>query len=314
MRIYVGITDYNWYLLHSSKHNLEEVNFWRPSPGSTFKALAPGELFLFKLHYPHNVIVGGGFFVEFLQTPVSLAWEVFGEGNGTRSLDEVRKRVSHYLQRPIYEGEDPIIGCILVEEPFFFEENDWIPAPADFSKYVQQGKGYRTDEEFGRRLWYEVRARLERKAAQLIEPGPAIIAAADAPRYGEPILVRPRLGQGSFRLLIRETYSRKCAFTSEKTLPVLDAAHIRPYSKGGDHELSNGFLLRSDVHTLFDLGYIGVDPVERKILVSDRIREEFENGRDYYALRGRDVIEPNELISFPTQENLIYHYESIFLG
>jgi putative restriction endonuclease len=309
MRIYVGITDYNWYLVHSSNDHIEEVNFWRSSDRSNFVALQPGGLFLFKLHHPRNFIVGGGFFVKFLKIPISLAWRVFGEGNGAYSLDEVRNRVGQYRRQPLNESEDPIIGCILIDEPFFFPEKEWIPAPANFSGNIVQGKGYSTDEEYGRRLWYEVSFRLEGRAAT----GPATAAIVDAPRYGEPVLVRPRLGQGSFRLLIRDTYNYRCAFTGEKTLPVLDAAHIRPYSQGGDHELANGFLLKSDIHTLFDLGYIGVDPDERKIIVSSRIREEFENGRDYYALHGKDIIQPNELISVPNMANLVYHRESIFL-
>ena len=56
--------------------------------------------------------------------------------------------------------------------------------------------------------------------------------------------------------------------TQERTLPVLEAAHINAYAHGGPHQLSNGLLLRSDLHTLFDRGYITVDPSEAKIVVS----------------------------------------------
>jgi hypothetical protein len=52
-------------------------------------------------------------------------------------------------------------------------------------------------------------------------------------RYGNPLMVRPRLGQGSFRVLVTETYQRRCALTGEKTLPVLEAAHIKPYAELG---------------------------------------------------------------------------------
>jgi putative restriction endonuclease len=66
VKLYVGITDYDWFILLASKNGLEEVNFWRPSASSSFKALQPGEMFLFKLHAPRNFIVGGGFFTRFL--------------------------------------------------------------------------------------------------------------------------------------------------------------------------------------------------------------------------------------------------------
>jgi putative restriction endonuclease len=66
---------------------------------------------------------------------------------------------------------------------------------------------------------------------------------------------------------------------------------VRPYAEGGRHELANGILLRSDLHTLFDRGYVTVTP-DYRLEVSRRIRDEFENGRDYYALHGRAVRVP----------------------
>ena len=78
MNFYVAVTDYDWYRLHASKEERKEVNFWRPSPEATFKALKPGEMFLFKLHSPRNFIAGGGFFARFLHMPLSLAWSAFG--------------------------------------------------------------------------------------------------------------------------------------------------------------------------------------------------------------------------------------------
>jgi hypothetical protein len=61
---------------------------------------------------------------------------------------------------------------------------------------------------------------------------------------------------------------------------------------GSPHELSNGILLRSDLHRRFDLGYLIIDPGDDRIMVSRRIREEFENGRDYYRLHGQPVAAP----------------------
>jgi putative restriction endonuclease len=105
-------------------------------------------------------------------------------------------------------------------------------------------------------------------------------------RYGEPTLIRPRLGQGLFRVAVTDAYSRRCAVTRERTLPVLEAAHIKPFAAGGDHEVANGLLLRRDLHVLFDRGYVTVTP-DYRFEVSRRIREEFENGRDYYVLHGK---------------------------
>jgi putative restriction endonuclease len=95
-----------------------------------------------------------------------------------------------------------------------------------------------------------VTERLQLLAASLVNPGRATIAAIEDPRYGDPVPVRPRLGQGAFRVVVTDAYDRRCAITRERTLPVLEAAHIKPYSEGGIHDLPNGLLLRSDLHRL----------------------------------------------------------------
>lgn len=74
------------------------------------------------------------------------------------------------------------------------------------------------------------------------------------PRFAEPHLIRPRLGQGAFRLAVTDAYNRECAITGGRVLPALDAAHIQSYSSGGEHAVSNGLLLRRDIHSVFDAG------------------------------------------------------------
>jgi putative restriction endonuclease len=120
---------------------------------------------------------------------------------------------------------------------------------------------------------------LEREARQPTAP-------ISVPRYGEPTLIRPRLGQGAFRISVTDVYDRRCAVTGERTLPLLDAAHIRPYSHGGEHEITNGLLLRTDIHRLFDLGYVTVSS-DGKFEVGRRLKEDFENGKYYYAMHGQ---------------------------
>jgi len=72
-----------------------------------------------------------------------------------------------------------------------------------------------------------------------------------------------------FRVIVTDAYDRRCAMTGERTLPVLEAAHIKPYGSGDPHALENGLLLRSDLHILFDQDYITVDakPRDHKIRV-----------------------------------------------
>ncbi|MCE7937159.1 MAG: HNH endonuclease [Chloroflexi bacterium CFX6] len=310
MQAYVGITDYEWYQLLASRPQLDDVNFWQPGGTRVFRALQAGELFLFKLHAPRHSVVGGGFFAHATRLPVSLAWEAFGESNGASSLAQMRARIEQYRRAPAQPHEDYTIGCILLEQPFFLPEELWIPAPPDWHPNIVQGKTYDLNAEPGRSLWLQVEERIRVQSsgqgwpAQWREPG--------HPRYGEPTLVRPRLGQGSFRILVTDAYDRRCAVTGERVLPVLQAAHIRPYAAGGEHRVDNGLLLRSDLHTLFDRGYVTVTP-ELRLEVSRRIREDFENGRHYYALHGERVREPVEEGQRPAAEFLRWHNEQAFL-
>ena len=100
--------------------------------------------------------------------------------------------------------------------------------------------------------------------------------------------------------------------TGERTLPVLEAAHIKPYAAGGAHNITNGLLLRSDIHTLFDRGYVTVT-TDYRLEVSRRIREEYENGRDYYALSGLELRLPKAEIARPDPTLLDWHNRHRFL-
>ena len=88
VKLVVAVTDADWFRYLRVRSDLAEVNFWAPS-GTNFRALSPGELFLFKLHAPLNFIVGGGVFAHASTMPCSLAWEAFGEANGATTLAEL---------------------------------------------------------------------------------------------------------------------------------------------------------------------------------------------------------------------------------
>ena len=70
---------------------------------------------------------------------------------------------------------------------------------------------------------------------------------------------------------------------------MLQAAHIKPYSQEGPHEVNNGLFLRSDVHTLFDDGYITIDK-DYRIDVSSHLHEDYGNGKDYYKYHGQKLL------------------------
>lgn len=304
VNLIVAVTDGDWFETLRYRPDLPEVNFWAPSAAS-FKALQPGELFLFKLHAPRNVIVGGGVFAYASALPCSLAWQAFGEANGARSAQEMRRRIGRYRRADPADRSDFAIGCRILTQPFFLDEADWIPVPASWAANIVSFKTYSTETSEGLALWDAVQGRLVWSA----QPG---VAEPNA-RFGEPQLIRPRLGQGAFRVLVTDIYHRKCAVTGERTLPALEAAHIRPYGDGGEHEARNGLLLRRDIHSLFDAGYVTVTP-DHHFEVSRRIREEFDNGRHYYALHGHLISAPDVASQGPDPAALAWHNENCFRG
>ena len=155
MQIYVGITDYDWFQFLKERGS-DEVNFWKPG-NQPFKALQENDMFLFKLHAPQNYIVGGGYFVKYSLLPTYLAWAAFGEKNGTSSLQDLNTAIEKYRAKNNIIVQNPQIGCIILTDVFYFDEQDWIPAPESFSKSIVQGKRYYTENEDGLRLLKEVR-------------------------------------------------------------------------------------------------------------------------------------------------------------
>ncbi|MCK6481700.1 MAG: HNH endonuclease [Planctomycetaceae bacterium] len=308
---YFGNTDFDWYrhllALSAEKGPLEEVNFWQPGGAHDFRALRPGEPFLFKLKKPHYAVCGFGFFARASRVPVSLAWEAFGELNGTATAEAFRERLRRLRPGGLAPGEDPDVGCLMISEPVFLGERDWVPQPRDWSRNIVSGKRYALASGEGRRVWEACRGLSTRSAGVELDRG----TAAAEERFGAPHLVRPRLGQGTFRVAVTDAYGRSCAVTGEHSLPVLEAAHIRPYAMKGTHELANGLCLRSDIHRLFDRGYVTVDPGMR-FRVSPRLRKDWGNGRSYEALDGREIRAPERAEERPDRELLAWHEGTVF--
>jgi putative restriction endonuclease len=304
VRAYVAVTDKDWYQFLEGRPDLDEVNFWQPGGNRVFGTLKAGEPFLFKLHYPDNAIVGGGFLAHASLVEAGVAWDAFGEKNGAPSYAEMRRRIERYRRAPSDPRASYQIGCIILVEPFFWSRRDWIPAPADFSRNIVQGKTYDLTTPTGSQLWNQVMERLQvGRGGRVAEPDEAV--------RRRPVEVLQRLGQGAFRILVTDLYERRCAITREKTLPVLQAAHIQPVASGGSHRLSNGLLLRSDVHTLFDRGYLTVTP-ERRVRVSRRLKADFDNGEHYYQLEGSTLWVPQSPEAQPRRDLLEWHSDTVF--
>ncbi len=305
MKMYAAITDNDWFSYLASLGSVDEVNFWHPSGKSPLVNLPEGAPVLFKLKKPHHHIAGVGFFIKSTTLPLRLAWDVFGDKNGAATFRAFEALILGARAR--LETKDGDVGCSLISMPIFFPKKDWIPVDTEMPRSGPvTGKYFDTAEPNGKYIWDAVQTRLNARLYYETRM-------AERPvEFGAPVLVRPRRGQATFRALVTNAYARRCAITGESTLPVLEAAHIKPVASDGLHNTFNGLLLRSDFHKLFDVGLVTVTP-EHRVLVSSRIKEQWFNGKAYNRLHGEKLISlPAAIEDHPRADFLRWHNENVF--
>lgn len=113
-----------------------------------------------------------------------------------------------------------------------------------------------------------------------------------------------RQGQPAFRRGLLKAYEGRCAITGCDFSGVLEAAHIYPYKGGETNSLTNGLLLRADIHTLFDLGYISIDPDTFKVRLAPSL-----SVTAYSEVDGKVLRLPVSLHERPSKEALRWHFE-----
>lgn len=308
MKYWLGVTDNSWFN-YQEKNRFDELNFWQPSATPPFKNASEGMPFLFKLKKPYNHIVGGGFFITYSTLPLRLAWDTFGVKNGVNSFNDLKALISPLTGA---KSSNDLVGCTVLANPFFFDKEEWIETPQSFSLNIVRGKMYNTDELSGFELWEKVSSRL-RKYDLSIEDNAQDNFVDVKNKYSKPYLMKQRIGQSTFRLLVTDAYKRRCAITGENTLPVLEAAHIIPYAEGGNHDVTNGLLLRSDFHKLYDLGLVSITP-DYLIKISSQIHESWFNGKAYYRLQNQYLASiPDSFKLQPNKDSLKWHLDSKFI-
>jgi hypothetical protein len=114
-------------------------------------------------------------------------------------------------------------------------------------------------------------------------------------------MVLQRQGQPEFRRRLINTYGAKCMVTGCAIEQILQAAHIVPVSRNGTHRISNGLLLRADIHNLFDLGLLAIDE-QLRIHVAKTIRTS-----EYRKLHGKRIQIPTGILG-PSKSELLKHF------
>ncbi len=114
-----------------------------------------------------------------------------------------------------------------------------------------------------------------------------------------------REGQSKFRAELLNVYNRKCAITDCDVEAALDAAHISPYLGTKSNRITNGLLLRSDIHKLFDLYLISINPNTNRIVISSNLFNTC-----YEELNQKIVNFPQNSSFHPSRQVLEQHYNS----
>ncbi len=312
MRFYLGVTDSDWFRKLRALQP-EDVNFWQPS-GRRLTGLEPGEPFLFKMKAPYDRKIGGvGFFSTFAAFPLGIAWDAFDLRNGCADKNELREKIVRYREKN-HVAPDPLltIGCIILTDPVFFRDDEMPPIPADWDDHTVTGKFYSMREGLGARTWEAIQERLEARRFMERPAEESAFTETSADPQWRDVISRVRVGQGAFRLMVTEAYKRACSITGDHTLPVLEAAHIKPFSASGPHAVSNGLLLRADLHKLYDEGYLTITE-DYHVEISPALREEFHNGRIYYELHGKRLASlPERPLELPGRDYLRWHNVNVY--
>lgn len=111
--------------------------------------------------------------------------------------------------------------------------------------------------------------------------------------------ITQRRGQADFRAALLRAYGDRCAITRCEAVEALVAAHIQPYRDPASNVVSNGIPLRSDIHTLYDLDLIAIDPDTYKVAVSPRLHR-----TQYASLAGVGLLEPKQKSQQPNRRVL----------
>lgn len=119
--------------------------------------------------------------------------------------------------------------------------------------------------------------------------------------------VARRQGQSVFRKKLLEAYDGVCAITGTDVTDALQAAHIRPYNGPHTNHVTNGLLLRADLHNLFDLKLITINPNSMLVVVSPRLKSTV-----YWDLDGQPLRTPVKTAHHPSSVALADHFKASF--
>ena len=296
----VAPTDLDWFQqLRTEGVNGNVINFWTPTPWNISK-FKKGERLYFMLKSPIRKIGGYGIFVEYKNMKASDAWRLYGRDNGVENLSQLISRTDSYKSKNTKKEltVDPEIGCILLQDPEFYDDNNLktdkeegisFPKQVVKLKYFNKRKKINSKEKVA-----------EIKVNKMFE----LVDSSKSKR--KQLTQKERKGQAGFRRDILKIYDNSCSITEIKQKEVLEAAHIQGYVNEESNNVQNGICLRVDIHKLFDNGLITIDS-EYKVIISSMLKS-----TEYEKINGKKIKLPKNKIYYPSASALENHNKLVF--
>jgi predicted restriction endonuclease len=268
---YIINTDPHWisYLMDSGIRN---PVFWRKGKNNpNNSALAEGNPIFFRITNTNPPVIKGiGYIKEVGSIPLSQAFLLYGDRLGYTTIAEMIKTSSWTSGVELNENTEifylEISDFQVVQDIRTDTELRTLDIAFDH-QHVVTGKAIddvrtaKLPKLAAERTIYQTN-QLEKFFRENVNPylhaefNPSDIQDA---RDKVARLVSKRRGQPEFQRKLLDAYNSKCAMSQCDAIPALEAAHIIPYKGPETNHISNGLLLRADLHTLFDLCHIAVD-------------------------------------------------------
>ena len=296
----VAPTDLDWFQqLRTDGVKGDVINFWTPTPWNISRLQSDDKLY-FMLKSPIRKIGGFGKFVEYKNMKASEAWAKYGRDNGVENLSQLISRTDKYKAKNTKNSliPDPLIGCILLKDPEFYDNDDFKTDKShgiDFPKQVVKIKYFRKTQE--KTLIEKPKEIKVKKSFELVDSNKS---------KRKQLTQKERKGQAAFRRDILNIYDNSCAITEVKQKEVLEAAHIQGYVNEESNNVQNGICLRVDIHKLFDNGLISINS-EYKVVVSSKLKS-----TEYERIDGKKIKLPINKIHYPSSKALENHINLVF--
>ncbi len=237
--------------------------------------------------------------------PLQMAWDAFGIHNGVPTLDAFRTAIMRHKQLGT-DSWNTDVGCAVLDQVVYLPRQLWV---SFYTGSIVSGKHMASAND----------QTIVQQVLHNLELTPLTPRVRELPLYNpnytpQYALSEVRQGQGTFRVEVTDAYHRQCAVSREHSLPVLEAAHILPWADTHTNDVTNGILLRADIHKLFDTGYVTIDPDGYRFVVSKRLKEDYDNGKEYYQLHGSHILLPEDPRMWPGRYALDAHNGTTFGG